>query len=200
MNILHIDSSILADASASRSLTRDIVATLLRANPAARVVHRDLAADLPGHFDAELLAARSTPTGLRSPRAQARAQQADAVLAEFLAADVIVLGAPMYNFGIPSQLKTWIDMIAVAGRTFRYTDAGPEGLAGGKRLVIAATAGGFHAGKPSGSAHVDYLKFLLGFLGITDIEVVAAEGLALGEAERESGLAAARDALAMATL
>src|SRR5690606_26149591 len=112
-----------------------------------------------------------------------------------LAADVIVLGAPMYNFGIPSQLKTWIDLIAVAGKTFRYTEAGPEGLAGDKRLIIAATAGGEHAGRPTGAAHVDYLKVLLGFLGITAIEVVAAEGLAISPQHREAALAAAHGRL-----
>jgi len=191
MNILRIDSSILGEASASRDITRHVVDALARANPAATIVHRDLAASPLGHFDAELLEARSTPAELRGPRARARAEQAEAVLEEFLAADVIVLGAPMYNFGIPSQLKTWIDLIAVAGKTFRYTESGAEGLAGDKRVILAATAGGRHAGQASGVAHIDYLRFLLGFFGITDIEVLVAEGLALGEGEREAAMAAA---------
>src|SRR5690606_33543411 len=123
MNILRIDSSILGEASASRDITRHVVDALARANPAATIVHRDPAASPLGHFDAELLEARSTPAELRGPRARARVEQAEAVLEEFLAADVIVLGAPMYNFGIPSQLKTWIDLIAVAGKTFRYTES-----------------------------------------------------------------------------
>jgi FMN-dependent NADH-azoreductase len=191
MNILRIDSSILGEASASRDITGKVVQSLLRANPQARVVHRDLAASPLGHFDAELLEARSTPAELRSPRARARVAQADEVLEEFLAADVVVLGAPMYNFGIPSQLKAWIDMIAVAGKTFRYTESGPEGLAGDKRVILAATAGGRHAGQASGVAHIDYLEFLLGFLGITQIERLVAEGLALGPGEREAAMAAA---------
>lgn len=195
MNILHIDSSILGDASASRGLTRDLVDTLVRTHPGADVVYRDLGASVAGHLDGELLAARSTPAELRSAESRARAEAADAVTREFLDADLIVLGAPMYNFGIPSQLKTWIDLVAVAGITFRYTEAGPRGLAGDKRVIIAATAGGQHAGLPSGGAHIDYLKFLLGFLGVTDIEVVVAEGLSTGAAQRESALAAARNSV-----
>lgn len=199
MNILHLDSSILGDASTSRGLTRDIVANLARAHPDARVVRRDLATSISGHFDGALLAARSTAPELRSAEARALAGRADAVMAEFLAADVVVIGAPMYNFGLPSQLKTWIDLVTVAGRTFRYTESGPQGLAGNKRVVIAATSGGHHAGQVGGAAHSDYLKFLLGFLGITDIEVVAAEGLAIGAEQREAALAAARGALEAVT-
>src|SRR5690606_10407602 len=152
---------------------------------------RDLGTGIDRHFDAALLAARSTPPDLLGPESRAQVERADAVMAEFLAADVIVLGAPMYNFGIPSQLKTWIDLIAVAGKTFRYTESGAEGLAGDKRVILAATAGGRHAGQASGVAHIDYLRFLLGFFGITDIEVLVAEGLALGEGEREAAMAAA---------
>ncbi len=200
MNILHLDSSILGDASASRGLTRDIVATLVRTHPGAMVAYRDLGASVSGHFDAALLAARSTPPEVRSAEAHALAEHAEAVMAEFLAADVIVIGAPMYNFGLPSQLKTWIDLIAVAGVTFRYTEDGPQGLAGDKRVIIAATAGGQHAGQPSSAAHADYLKFLLGFLGIADIEVVVAEGLAIGVEQREAALAAARGALEAVTI
>lgn len=200
MNILHIDSSILGDASASRSLTRDIVATLVRNRPDAVLAYRDLGASVSGHFDAAMLAARSTPPELRTAEAQALAGHAETVMAEFLAADTIVIGAPMYNFGLPSQLKTWIDLIAVAGVTFRYNEDGPQGLAGDKRVIIAATAGGEHAGQPSGAAHAGYLKFLLGFLGITDIEVVAAEGLSIGPEQREAALTAARDALEGVTI
>ena len=103
------------------------------------------------------------------------------MLEEFLAADVVVIGAPMYNFTISSQLKAWIDRIAVAGKTFRYTENGPVGLAGDKKVVIVSTAGGVHAGQPTGAAHEGYLRTVLGFFGITDIEVVRAEGLAYGE-------------------
>ena len=118
------------------------------------------------------------------------------VLEEFLAADVVVIGAPMYNFTISSQLKAWIDRIAVAGKTSRYTENGPVGLAGDKKVVIVSTAGGVHAGQPTGAAHEGYLRTVLGFFGITDIEVVRAEGLAYGEEPRAQAIAAARRQIA----
>lgn len=116
--------------------------------------------------------------------AQNEAELAERTLEEFLAADAIVIGAPMYNFAIPSQLKTWIDRIAVAGKSFKYTESGPVGLAGGKTVVIASSAGGIHAGQPSGQAHEDYLVRMLNFVGIDDIEIVRAESLAYGEEPR----------------
>ncbi|WP_178113398.1 NAD(P)H-dependent oxidoreductase, partial [Pseudomonas yangonensis] len=112
-------------------------------------------------------------------------------LEEFLAADAIVIGAPMYNFAIPSQLKAWIDRIAVAGKTFSYSENGPVGLAGGKTVVIASSAGGIHAGLPSGQAHEDYLVRVLNFLGIDDIEIVRAEGLAYCEEPRADAMTGA---------
>jgi FMN-dependent NADH-azoreductase len=112
-------------------------------------------------------------------------------LAEFIAADAVVIAAPMYNFTVPTQLKAWIDRVAVAGQTFRYTEAGPEGLCGGKKVVIVSTAGGIHAGQASGIAHEEYLKLVLGFLGITDIEIVRAEGLAYGDEVRNNAMGAA---------
>jgi len=195
MNILHIDSSILGDASASRGLTRDLVDTLVRTHPGADVVYRDLGASVAGHLDGELLAARSTPAELRSAESRARAEAADAVTREFFDADLIVLGAPMYNFGIPSQLKTWIDLVAVAGITFRYTEAGPRGLAGDKRVIIAATAGGQHAGLPSGAAHLDIGDPEEAEEELQVVDVGGAEGLSTGAAQRESALAAARNSV-----
>ena len=117
-------------------------------------------------------------------------------LQEFLAADVLVLGAPMYNFTIPTQLKAWIDRITVAGTTFRYSEAGPVGLCEGKKAIIVATAGGIHAGKPTGIAHEDYLKLLLGFLGITDVQIVRADGLAYGDDAKNAALASAERQIA----
>ncbi|MGH8030615.1 MAG: NAD(P)H-dependent oxidoreductase, partial [Arenimonas sp.] len=111
----------------------------------------------------------------------------EAVLEEFLAADVVVVGAPMYNFSIPSQLKAWIDRVAVAGRTFRYTDSGPQGLAGGKRVIVASTRGGIHSGAPSDFVE-PYLRQVFGFLGIDDIEFVTAEGLAYSPEHREQAM------------
>ncbi|WP_047396915.1 FMN-dependent NADH-azoreductase [Chitinibacter sp. ZOR0017] len=191
MNILHLDSSILADHSVSRQLTREVVESIRLAESSVHVVYRDLAQHAL-QLDGALLAAKGTPAENRSAEQAAQVREAEAVMAEFLAADTLVIGAPMYNFSIPSQLKAWIDMISVAGVTFKYGANGPEGLAGGKRAVIVATAGGQHAGTPTGIAHVDYLRVLLGFLGITDIRVITAEGLAMGPDVRDPALAQAR--------
>ncbi|MCY1281543.1 FMN-dependent NADH-azoreductase 1 [compost metagenome] len=192
MKILHLDSSILGDASASRQLSRDVVAAWTAAEPAAQVTYRDLASDAISHLSALSLVAGGTPAELRDAAQKHEAELGEATLNEFLAADAIVIGAPMYNFSIPSQLKAWIDRIAVAGKTFRYTENGPEGLAGGKKVVIVNTAGGIHAGQVSGQAHEDYLKLVLNFLGVTDIEVVRAEGLAYGEEPRANAISAAK--------
>jgi FMN-dependent NADH-azoreductase len=191
MKLLHLDSSILGDASASRELSRAVVEAWRLAEPGIEVRYRDLAADAPLHLSGWSLAAVGTPAELRDAEQRHESALSGAVLGEFLAADAIVIGAPMYNFAIPSQLKAWIDRIAVAGKTFRYGPNGPEGLAGGKRVVIVSTAGGQHAGQPGAAAHEDYLRFVLGFLGITDIEIVRAHGLAMGEAAKAAVMAEA---------
>ena len=186
MKLLHIDSSILGEGSASRALTREIVSRWRAAQPGTEVTYRDLAAkELPHLTHAaftradELEAARNA-----------------AVLDEFLAADVIVIGAPLYNFSIPSQLKAWIDRITVAGRTFRYTASGPEGLAKGKRVIVAISRGGIYAPGHPGEFGESYLRFLFGFLGVTDVSFVRAEGLAISPEHREAALSAARTAIA----
>jgi len=126
---------------------------------------------------------------------QLEAARNAAVLEEFLAADVLVIGAPLYNFSIPSQLKAWIDRVSVAGRTFRYTERGPEGLAGGKQVIVAVGRGGvYEAGSPAEFGE-SYLKFVLGFLGIRDVSFVRAEGLAFSAGHREAALSAARAAI-----
>ncbi|MFC4159152.1 FMN-dependent NADH-azoreductase [Chitinimonas lacunae] len=196
MKVLHLDSSILGDASASRQLTREVVEAWKLNQPGLEVVYRDLANDATTHLSGQSFAAAATPAELRTHTQQHEAALGAAILEEFLAAEVIVLGAPMYNFSVPSQLKAWIDRIAVAGKTFRYTENGPVGLAGDKRVVIVSTAGGLHAGQPSSIAHEDYLRLVLGFLGITEIDVVRAQGLAMGPAARESGFAVARQQIA----
>ncbi|WP_373973847.1 NAD(P)H-dependent oxidoreductase [Chitinibacter sp. SCUT-21] len=193
MNLLHIDSSILGEHSVSRQLGKEVVESIRLAEPAVNVVYRDVASEDMIALNGSLLAAKNTPAEQRNAQQAFQVGIADAVLAEFLAADVLVIGAPMYNFSIPSQLKAWIDMISVAGVTFKYGANGPEGLAGGKRAVIVATAGGQHAGTATGIGHIDYLRVLLGFLGISDIRVIAAEGLAMGPAVRDPALAAARE-------
>lgn len=192
MKLLHLDSSILGIHSTSRLLTVEVVEAIKLAEPSVSLTYRDLADPEALSLGSVVLAARSTPSEQRSPEQQTLAAKADAVTAEFLAADTIVVGAPMYNFSVPTQLKAWIDLVVLAGVTFRYGANGPEGLVKGKRVVIVATAGGMHANQPSGQAHVDYLKQVFGFLGITDIRVVVAEGLAMGPEARDAALASAR--------
>ena len=174
MTILHIDSSINGETSASRAITAAIVGKLKASNWGAEVIYRDLVANPIPHLTLDAFAANLD-------------------VEEFLAADTVVIGAPMYNFTLPSQLKAWIDRIAIAGRTFRYTEHGPEGLAGGKRVIIALARGGFyHEGAPAaGLEHLEtYLRGLFNFIGI-EPEFVAADGLAVGPEQRAAALAAA---------
>jgi len=179
-------------------LSAEIVGAERRRHRHAQVVVRDLAASPMGHLsDAHLGAAQEATADDDPLRADLSAGQS--ALREFLAADVIVLGAPMYNFTIPSQLKAWIDRLAVPGATFRYTEAGPEGLAGGKKLIIASSRGGFY--RPgTGSEALDhqesYLRTVFGFFGVTDITVVRAEGIALGEEARKRAIDGARREIA----
>ncbi len=193
MTLLHIDSSILNEQSVSRELTAAIVKQLTQANPSIQVVRTDLAAKPIGHLSAtEFLAWQGvSPQGESAKQEVARNEQ---TLADFLAADIVVVGAPMYNFSLSTQLKAWLDRIAVAGKTFRYTEAGVEGLAGGKRVIVASTRGGLYSeGAPA--AFLDhqetYLRGFFGFLGITDVTFVRAEGLALGDESRKASLTAA---------
>ncbi|WP_017475620.1 FMN-dependent NADH-azoreductase [Pseudomonas sp. PAMC 26793] len=188
MKLLHIDSSILGDNSVSRQLSAGVVKAWQAAEPGVEVVYRDLAADAINHFSGVTLGALGTAAELRDAVQKHEADLSASTLAEFLAADAVVLAAPMYNFTIPTQLKAWIDRIAVAGQTFRYTEAGPEGLCGGKKVIIVSTSGGLHVGQPTGAAHEDYLTVLLGFLGITDIEFVRAHGLAYGDEARTKAM------------
>jgi FMN-dependent NADH-azoreductase len=192
MKLLHLDSSILGDSSASRQLSRAVVDSWLAAEPEAQVSYRDLASDALSHLSAASLVAGGTPAELRDAAQQHEVELAEATLNEFLAADAIVIGAPMYNFTVPTQLKAWIDRVAVAGKTFAYDENGPKGLAGGKKVVIVSAAGGIHAGQPSGQAHEEYLQLVLRFLGITDIEIVRAEGLAYGDEPRANAFKSAQ--------
>lgn len=188
MKLLHIDSSILGDNSTSRALSAAVVKAWQAAEPGVQVTYRDLASEGINHFSGATLGALGTAAELRDAAQKHEAELSASSLAEFLAADALVIGAPMYNFTIPTQLKAWIDRIAVAGQTFRYTEAGPEGLCGNKKVIIVSTAGGLHAGQASGAAHEGYLTLLFGFLGITDIEFVRAEGLAYGDEMRSKAL------------
>ncbi|MDD1013887.1 FMN-dependent NADH-azoreductase [Pseudomonas rubra] len=192
MKLLHIDSSILGDNSASRQLSRSVVEAWKAADPSLQVTYRDLAGDAISHFSAATLVAAGTPEELRDAAQQHEARLSAETLQEFLDADAVVLAAPMYNFTVPTQLKAWIDRVAVAGKTFRYTEAGPEGLCGNKKVILVSTAGGLHAGQPTGAGHEDFLKVFLGFIGITDLEIVRAHGLAYGDEHRVKALNAAQ--------
>jgi FMN-dependent NADH-azoreductase len=199
MKLLHIDSSILGAQSATRELGAAIVGNWRRDNPRSQVHYIDLAREPLNHLTGELLAARSAPTEQRSAELQRDVDAGERAMEDFLAADVIVIGAPMYNFSIPSQLKAWIDRIAVAGKTFRYTEKGPEGLAKGKKAIIVSARGGIYsAGAPAAAMDFqeNYLRGVFGFLGITDIEFVRAEGLNYGPAQREQAMTAALSAIA----
>ena len=198
MKLLHIDSSILGDNSASRQLSREVVQAWKAADPSIEVVYRDLAADAIAHFSAAPLVAAATPEDVRDAAQAFEAKLSAETLDEFLAADAVVIGAPMYNFGVPTQLKAWIDRVAVAGKTFSYTEAGPQGLCGDKKVVLVSTAGGVHAGQPTGVGHEDYLNVFLGFIGITDLEIVRAQGLAYGPEHRSKAIDAAQAQIANA--
>ena len=180
MKLLHIDSSALGANSVTRVLTAAIAARWQDTLPGLSIAYRDLDAEPVPHLTGAALA-KADP---------AAAADAERVLQQFLDADVIVIGAPMYNFAIPSTLKAWIDRVTVAGRTFRYTDTGPEGLAGNTRVIIASGRGGIHSGAPSDFVE-PYLGFVLGFLGITDVEFVRAEGVALSPQHRTDAVAGA---------
>ena len=186
MKLLHLDSSILGDNSASRALSAAVVAQVRANQPGVEVIHRDLsgAHALP-HLDGSALAQADAVLAARAAR----------VLEEFLAADVVVIGAPMYNFGIPSQLKAWIDRIAVAGTTFRYTANGPEGLVRGKRVIVAATYGGRHPVESGRNFVEPYLRQVFGFLGIDAVEFVSAEALNVSPEQRTQALESAQAAI-----
>ena len=191
MNVLHIDSSILGDHSVSRKVSAAAVAAFVAANPGAKVTYRDLDARPAPHQSGALMAARGLDPAQRNPDQAREIAEADAVLAEFLAADVAVIGVPMYNFGIPSTLKSWIDHLAVAGKTFSYSEAGVQGLAGGKRIVLASSRGGFY-GPDSPAASLQhqesYLRGFFGFIGIAHVEVVSAEGVNYGPDHKQKAL------------
>ncbi|WGY73017.1 FMN-dependent NADH-azoreductase [Burkholderia cepacia] len=197
MKLLHIDSSILGQGSVSRELSAEIVANFRARDPGLTVTRLDLAVTPIGHLTGQhLAAAQGAPV---DDALKADVEIGQRALDEFLATDIVVIGAPMYNFGIASQLKAWIDRISVAGKTFRYTENGPEGLSGGKKLVIASSRGGvYSAGSPVASFdHQEtYLRDAFGFLGITDITFIRAEGVAMGPDKRSGAIASAKEAAA----
>jgi FMN-dependent NADH-azoreductase len=190
MNILQINASARRDGANSTRVANQVTARLQAANPGATLTLRDLAVTPHPLLDESALGALFTPAANRSEEQAARVALDDALIAEIQAHDTIVLGVPMYNFGVPVQLKSWIDAIARAGVTFRYTASGPEGLLTGKTVYIALARGGLYRDTPNDS-QVPYLKSVLGFLGLTDVCFIYAEGLAMGPEAAAKGFAEA---------
>ncbi|CAE6700836.1 FMN-dependent NADH-azoreductase [Paraburkholderia domus] len=193
MKLLRVDPSILGQGSVSRDLSAEVVATFRAGHPDLTIARLDLAATPIGHLTAaHLAAAQGAPVDEALKSDVAMGQVA---LDEFLAADIVVIGSPMYNLGVPSQLKAWIDRISVTGKTFSYGEHGPVGLCGGKKLVIASSRGGVYS-EGSPAAFFDhqetYLKAAFGFLGITDITFIRAEGVAMSEEARSGAIASAK--------
>ncbi|RZL66294.1 MAG: FMN-dependent NADH-azoreductase [Variovorax sp.] len=195
MKLLHIDSSILGANSVSRQLTAEVVAAWVAAHPGTEVDYLDLVANAPSHLDSNSIAVK---TGLQAAPSEAQRREnaiSEELVSQFLATDVLVIGAPLYNFSIPTQLKAWIDRLAQIGRTVKYTDKGPVGLAGGKTVIVVSSRGGVYSTSEGGQAtehQESYLKVIFGFFGITDVRFVRAEGVAMGEAPKAAALAAAR--------
>jgi FMN-dependent NADH-azoreductase len=201
MQLLHIDSAITGEQSVSRQLTARTVAAWQASHPGTTVQYLDLAAQAPSHLSAESLGFR---TGQAAATDAERRENAlsEALVSQFLAADVVVIGAPLYNFTIPSQLKAWIDRIAQTGRTFKYTDKGPVGLAAGKTVIVASSRGGMYSTSEGGQAmehQESYLKVVLGFFGITDVRFVRAEGVGMGPDAKAAALASAELAISTHT-
>lgn len=191
MNILQINASAHRRGSQSSQLADAISARLLARSPGAQLRRRELARDPHPEQDDAALEALALPAAQRSPAQAARVARDDALIAEIQEADVLVLAVPMYNFGIPAQLKNWIDAIARARVTFRYTDNGPEGLLKGKKVYVATTRGGLHRDLPSDLVE-PYLRRVLAFLGMSDVEFFFAEGLALGAEALRKAMTEAR--------
>ena len=195
MKLLHIDSSVLGSHSVSRTVSAAIVDRLRQATPALQTVYRDLASTPLAHLSgSHLAAAQGASVGAEVQQDLAASQ---AVLEEFLAADIVVLGAPMYNFTIPSQLKAWVDRILVAGKTFKYGAQGVEGLAGNKRVIVAISRGGFYGTDTPAAAgeHVEsYLRWVFGFIGVKNLEFISADGVQVGPEHREKALFGALEA------
>jgi FMN-dependent NADH-azoreductase len=191
--LLHIDSSVLGPNSVSRQVSAAIAGRLAKATPGLAVTYRDLATTpLSGLHLAAMQGAATSDAAIQQDLTAGQA-----VLSEFLAADIVVLGAPMYNFTIPSQLKAWIDRIIVPGQTFKYGANGPEGLAGNKRVIVAISRGGFYgAGTPMAALeHLEsYLRGVFAFIGVTKLEFIPADGIQLGPEHREKALATALEA------
>lgn len=202
MKLIHIDSSILAANSTSRLLSAETVAAWRAAHPDTTVEYLDLAVDAPAHFSADSLGIKIGVQAQPTEAQQRENELSEKLVSQFLAADVVVIGTPFYNFSIPTQLKAWIDRLGQVGRTFKYTEKGPVGLAGGKTIIVASSRGGIYSTSEGGQAmehQESYLKAVFGFFGITDVRIVRAEGVAMGDDARATALASARADILVAT-
>jgi FMN-dependent NADH-azoreductase len=197
-SLLLVTSSLFGEASQTRQIAREFVAAWRDSHPATRVVERDLTPESMPHLSRDTLAALATVAEQRTPAQREAASFADSLIEEVEAADTIVLAVPMYNFTGPSTLKAWLDHVARAGRTFRYTEAGPQGLLGGKKVFIVTGRGGFYSGESPARAldfQEPYLRAILGFVGLTDVSFVHVEGLNISKESAEIGRARAREAI-----
>lgn len=192
MKVLQLDSSILGEASVSRRLTQEVISRLRDNGPGLELVHRDLGQEPLAHLTPQLFGVRGTPAELMTELQKREARFDEELIDELKSADMLVIGAPLYNFTIPTGLKAWVDRVTVAGKTFRYDEKGPEGLVKGKKAVIVATSGGNYIGTPVDQMHTGYLTHVLNFIGITEVEVVRAQGLNIGPEGRAHALAKAR--------
>jgi len=185
MKLLHLDASALGQHSVSRELSAAIVNQLAEESSSLQITYRDLSSHALPHW-----------TPVMDAESDA-AKLGQAVMDEFLAADIVVIGAPMYNFGIPSQLKAWIDRVVVAGKTFHYTATGPEGLAGGKRVIVASSRGGVYSSGPAAGLDFqeNYLRAVLGFIGIDDVQFVRAEGVHISAEHKVKAIASAHHSI-----
>ncbi len=191
--VLHINSSITGDNSVSRELSRELIERLTQTSEGIELIERDFSKQPIPHLDGARLGALFTPAEASAEQNQAVAF-ADQLIDELMQADMVVIALPMYNFTIPSMLKAWVDHVARAGVTFQYTDTGPVGLLSGKKAYLVSALGGKH--EAGGSDFMrPYMKLILNFVGITDIEFISADGLSMGDEPRAAGLAAARAAI-----
>ena len=196
MQILHIDSATTGEQSITRKLTDLVTQHFTEANPDATVIHRDLVADPLAHIDPITTKALRTPPETHDEAVAAAYPDQRAVLDEFLASDIVIIGAPMYNFSIPSQLKAWMDRLGVPGVTFKYSEAGPEGLAGGRKVVIASARGGEYSNDQMAENQESLLKTFMEFIGIEDLHFVRVEKTGFGPEAIEEGLAKAKEEIA----
>jgi FMN-dependent NADH-azoreductase len=195
--LLHINSSVRNEGSISRKLTAEFVQKWQAVNPDGKVIERDLAASPIPHLNEATMGAFFTPESSRSPEQIEAVRLSDQLVSEIQQADVIVIGAPMYNFSVSSSLKAWIDHVARAGVTFKYTEAGPMGLLQDKKVYVFTSRGGVYSKGPGKAMdfHETYLRGVLGFIGLTDITFIHNEGLAQGEQAVQEAVSQSRDAI-----